>query len=114
MSATAATLFPRVVRVDVGVGGLYSFAVLFAGVTSTALKFFGVLILGIVIGAGGGILLARAQLGPSSANATDNYKACLQDAFIGTTEQKSHDWNWFNTAVTKCAKQYRVERESGR
>lgn len=79
----------------------------------TALKFFAVLILGMVIGAGGVILLARAQVWPFSASATDNYKACLQDAFIGTTEQRSHDFKWLDTAVAKCAKQYRLQRENG-
>jgi hypothetical protein len=79
----------------------------------TVLKFFGVLIMGIVIGAGGLILLARIQHGPFPASAADNYNACLQDAKIGMLEH-SADLNWFDKALAKCAKQYRIEREQGR
>ena len=77
------------------------------------LKFFGVLMLGIVIGAGGLILFARIQQGPFPASAADIYNACLQDAKIGMLEHKA-DFSWFDNAVAKCAKQYRVEREKGR
>jgi len=76
------------------------------------LKFFGVLLLGIVIGAGGLTLLARIQHGPFPASAADNYNSCLQDAKIGMLEHKA-DLNWFANALAKCAKQYRVEREHG-
>ena len=76
------------------------------------LKFFGVLMLGIVIGGGGLILLARVQHGPFPASAADNYNACLQDAKIGMLEHKS-DFAWFDNALAKCAKRYRVEREKG-
>jgi hypothetical protein len=69
------------------------------------LKFFGVLTLGIVIGAGGLILFGSAHGGfPSAA---DNYNACLQDARIGLLEHMS-DSNWFGNALAKCAKQYRI------
>ena len=77
------------------------------------LKFFSVLVLGVVIGAGGLILFARAQRGPLPASAADNYNACIQDAKIGLLEHKS-DLSWFDNALAKCAKQYRVEREHGR
>jgi hypothetical protein len=75
------------------------------------LKFFGVLTLGIVIGAGGLILFAGAQRAfPSAA---DNYKACIQDATIGTMEHYA-DKHWFDNAMVKCATQYRIDREHGR
>lgn len=76
------------------------------------LKFFGVLVLGIVIGAGGLFLIARAQRGPLPASAADNYNACIQDAKIGLFEHKA-DIKWLEKALAKCAKQYRVERENG-
>ena len=75
------------------------------------LKFFGVLILGIAIGAGGLLLLVSAH--PGFPSAADNYNACLQDAKIGMLEHTS-DLNWFANALAKCAKQYRIERENGR
>jgi len=61
---------------------------------------------------GGLILLARVQHGPFPASAADNYNACLQDAKIGMLEHKS-DFAWFDNALAKCAKRYRVEREKG-
>lgn len=78
-----------------------------------ALKFFGVLLLGIVIGAGGLLLYARTQQGPPAASAADNYNACLQDAKIGMFEHKA-DLSWFDNALAKCAKQYRLDRARGR
>ena len=72
------------------------------------LKFFGVLILGTVIGAGGLFLYARAL--PSAA---DNYKACMQDVLIGSTEH-STDKHWAGNASVKCAAQYRIDRGNGR
>jgi hypothetical protein len=75
------------------------------------LKFFGVLTLGIVIGAGGLILLVRSGVIPSAA---DNYNACLQDAKIGMWEHSADINNWFPKALAKCAKQYRIDRENGR
>ena len=77
------------------------------------LQFFGVLLLGIVIGAGGLILFARAQHAPFTASAADNYNACLQDAKIGMLEH-APAFHWFENAVAKCAKQYRIDRENGR
>jgi hypothetical protein len=74
------------------------------------LKFFGVLILGIVIGAGGLIFLGAHGV---FASAADNYSACLQDALIGMQEHNA-DNHWFDNAVVKCARQYRIERENGR
>jgi hypothetical protein len=76
------------------------------------LRFFGVLTLGIVIGAGGIILLIRAYSG-AVPSAADNYNACLEDARIGSVEH-NYDFNWFTNAMAKCAKQYRIEREHGR
>ena len=76
------------------------------------LKFFGVLILGIAIGAGGLIAFGIAYRG-LPASAADTYNACLQDAKIGMLEHKS-DFTWFDNALAKCAKQDRVDRENGR
>jgi hypothetical protein len=79
----------------------------------TFLKFLGVLTLGIVIGAGGLILVGIAYRGGIPASAADTYNACLQDAKIGSLEH-SADWKWFDKAVAKCATQYRIDREHGR
>lgn len=78
----------------------------------TIFKFFGVLLLGIVIGAGGLILYARSQQG-AVVSAADTYNACLQDAKIGMLEHKA-DFNWFDNALAKCAKQYRIDRAKER
>ena len=79
----------------------------------TFLKFLGVLTLGIVIGAGGLIAIGIAYRGGVPVSAADNYNACLQDAKIGSLEHGS-DFKWFDNALAKCAKQYRIEREHGR
>jgi hypothetical protein len=78
----------------------------------TVLKFFGVLLLGIVIGAGGLLAIGIAYRG-LPVSAADTYNVCLQDAKIGMLEHKS-DFNWFDNALAKCAKQYRIDRQNGR
>jgi hypothetical protein len=78
----------------------------------TFLKFLGVLTLGIVIGAGGLIAIGIACRG-LPVSAADNYNACLQDAKIGMLEHNA-DYKWFDNAVAKCAKKYRIDRENGR
>lgn len=59
------------------------------------------------------MLYALSQRSALTApSAADNYNACLQDAKIGMLEHSS-DLKWFDGALAKCAKQYRIERSKG-